>query len=84
MDKGYKALQDSILVTIANLQFIAKNTTVGNSLLIKCVIDTLEEQKKIIEHLSNCFETEKEIKNRCLFFISRKGLMNDFYHRKGD
>ena len=59
MEKGFKVLQDSISVSIDNLKFVAENTTGGNGLLLNSVIDTLQAQKKVIEYLSNCLETEK-------------------------
>lgn len=81
MEKGFKVLQDSISVSIDNLKFVAENTTGGNDLLLNSVIETLQEQKKIIEHLSNCLETEKGIKNRCFDFLIKKGLMHEFYSK---
>lgn len=81
MEKGFKVLQDSISVSIDNLKFVAENTTGGNGLLLNSVIDTLQAQKKVIEYLSNCFETEEGIKNRCLDFLCKKGLMNEFYSK---
>ena len=72
MEKGFKVLQDSISVSIDNLKFVAENTTGNNGLLINSVIDTLQAQKKVIEYLSNCLETEKGIKNRCFDFLCRK------------
>jgi hypothetical protein len=81
MEKGFKVLQDSISVSIDNLKFVAENTTGGNGLLINSVIDTLQAQKKVIEYLSNCLETEKGIKNRCFDFLCEKGLMNEFYSK---
>lgn len=65
MDKGFKVLQDSISVSIDNLKFVAENTTGNNGLLLNSVIDTLQAQKKVIEYLSNCLDTEMSIKNRC-------------------
>lgn len=79
MEKGFKVLQDSISVSIDNLKFVAENTTGNNGLLLNSVIDTLQAQKKVIEYLSNCLETEKGIKNRCFDFLCEKGLMNEFY-----
>lgn len=81
MEKGFKVLQDSISVSIDNLKFIAENTTGGNGLLLSSVIDTLQAQKKVIEYLSNCLETEMGIKNRCFDFLGKKGLMNEFYSK---
>lgn len=81
MEKGFKVLQDSISVSIDNLKFVAENTTGGNGLLLNSVIDTLQAQKKVIEYLSNCLETEKGIKNRCFDFLCEKGLMNEFYSK---
>lgn len=81
MEKGFKVLQDSISVSIDNLKFVAENTTGNNGLLINSVIDTLQAQKKVIEYLSNCLETEKGIKNRCFDFLRKKGLMNEFYSK---
>lgn len=81
MEKGFKVLQDSISVSIDNLKFVAENTTGNNGLLINSVIDTLQAQKKVIEYLSNCLETEKGIKNRCFDFLCNKGLMNEFYSK---
>lgn len=81
MEKGFKVLQDSISVSIDNLKFVAENTTGGNGLLVNSVIETLQAQKKVIEYLSNCLETEKGIKNRCFDFLSKKGLMNEFYSK---
>lgn len=72
MEKGFKILQDSISVSIDNLKFVAENTTGGNGLLVNSVIETLQEQKKIIEYLSNCLETEKGIKNRCFDFLCKR------------
>lgn len=81
MEKGFKVIQDSISVSIDNLKFVAENTTGNNGLLINSVIDTLQAQKKVIEYLSNCLETEKGIKNRCFVFLCKKGLMNEFYSK---
>lgn len=81
MDKGFKVLQDSISVSIDNLKFVAENTTGNNGLLLNSVIDTLQAQKKVIEYLSNCLESEKGIKNRCFDFLCNKGLMNEFYSK---
>ena len=61
MQKGFKVLQDSISVSIDNLKFVAENTTGNNGLLLNSVIDTLQAQKKVIEYLSNCLETEKKV-----------------------
>lgn len=58
MQKGFKVLQDSISVSIDNLKFVAENTTGNNGLLLNSVIDTLQAQKKVIEYLSNCLDTE--------------------------
>ena len=81
MEKGFKVLQDSISVSIDNLKFVAENTTGNNGLLINSVIDTLQAQKKVIEYLSNCLETEKGIKNRCFDFLHKKCLMNEFFSK---
>ena len=81
MQKGFKILQDSISVSIDNLNFIAGNTTGNNGLLLNSVIDTLQAQKKVIEYLSNCLDTEMGIKNRCFDFLCKKGLMNEFYSK---
>ena len=81
MQKGFKILQDSILVSIDNLKFVAENTIGNNGLLLNSVIDTLTAQKKVIEYLSNCLDTEMSIKNRCFDFLYKKGLMNEFYSK---
>ena len=81
MEKGFKVLQDSISVSIDNLKFVAENTADNNGLLLNSVIDTLEAQKKVIEYLSNCLETEKGFKNPCFDFLCKKGLMNEFYSK---
>lgn len=81
MQKGFKVLQDSISVSIDNLKFVAENTTGNNGLLLNSVIDTLQAQKKVIEYLSNCLDTEMSIKNRCFDFLVKKGLMNEFYSK---
>lgn len=81
MEKGFKVLQDSISVSIDNLKFVAEKTTGGNGLLINSVIETLQAQKKVIEYLSNCLETERGIKNHCFDFLHKKGLMNEFYSK---
>lgn len=81
MQKGFKVLQDSISVSIDNLKFVAENTTGNNGLLLNSVIDTYTAQKKVIEYLSNCLDTEISIKNRCFDFICKKGLMNEFYNQ---
>lgn len=81
MQKGFKVLQDSISVSIDNLKFVAENTTGNNGLLLNSVIDTLQAQKKVIEYLSNCLDTEMSIKNRCFDFLYKKGLMNEFYSK---
>lgn len=81
MEKGLKVLQDSINVSVDALKFVAEQTTGDNGLLLNSVIETLQAQKKIIEHLSNCLETEKGIKNRCFVYLCNKGLMNDFYSK---
>lgn len=81
MQKGFKVLQDCISVSIDNLKFVAENTTGNNGLLLNSAIDTLQAQKKVIEYLSNCLDTEKGIKNRCFDFLCEKGLMNEFYSK---
>lgn len=81
MEKGFKVLQDSINVSIDNLKFVAEQTTGNNSLLLNSVIETLQAQKKVIEYLSNCLDTEMSIKNRCFDFLCKKGLMNEFYSK---
>ena len=81
MEKGFKVLQDSINVSVDSLKFVAEQTTVNNGLLLNSVIETLQAQKKVLEYLSNCFETEKGIKNRCFDYLCNKGLMNDFYSK---
>ena len=81
MEKAFKALQDSINVSVDNLKFVAEQTTGDNGLLLNSVIETLQAQKKVIVYLSNCLETEKGIKNRCFDYLGNKGLMNDFYSK---
>ena len=81
MEKGFKVLQDSINVSVDNLKFIAEQTTGNNGLLLDSVIETLQAQKKVIEYLSSCLETEKGIKKRCFDYLCNKGLMNDFYSK---
>lgn len=81
MEKGFKILLDSINVSVDNLKFVAEQTTGNNGLLLNLVIETLQTQKKVIEYLSNCLETEKGIKNRCFDFLCKKGLMNEFYNK---
>lgn len=81
MQKCFKVLQDSISVSIDNLKFVAENTTGNNGLLLNSVIDTLQAQKNVIEYISNCLNTEISIKNRCFDFLSKKGLMNEFYSK---
>lgn len=81
MEKGFKVLQDSINVSIDNLKFAAEQTTGNNGLLLNSVIETLQAQKKVIEYLSNCLDTEIGIKNRCFDFLCKKGLMNEFYSK---
>lgn len=81
MQKGFKVLQNSISVSIDSLKFVAENTTGNNGLLLSSVIDTLQAQKKVIEHLSNCLDNEMSIKNRCFDFLYEKGLMNEFYSK---
>ena len=81
MQKNFKVLLDSISVSIDSLKFVAENTTGKNVLLLECVIDTLQAQKKVIEYLSNCLDTEMSIKNRCFDFLGEKGLMNEFYSK---
>lgn len=81
MEKGFKVLQDSINVSVDNLKFVAEQTTGNNGLLLNSVIETLQAQKKVIEYLSNCLETEKGIKNRCFGYLCNKGLINDFYSK---
>lgn len=81
MEKGFKVLQDSLNVSVDNLKFVAEQTTGNNGLLLNSVIETLQAQKKVIEYLSNCLETEKGIKNRCFDYLSNKGLINDFYSK---
>lgn len=81
MEKGFKVLQDSISVSIDNLKFVAEKTTGCNGLLVNSVIETLQAQKKVIEYLSNCLDTETAIKNRCLDFLCKKGLINEFYSK---
>ena len=79
MEEGFKVLQDSINVSVDNLKFVAEQTTDDNGLLLNSIIETLQAQKKVIEYLSNCLETEKGIKNRCFEYLCNKGLINDFY-----
>lgn len=81
MEKGFKVLQDSLNVSVDNLKFVAEQTTGNNGLLLNSVIETLQAQKKVIEYLSNCLDTEMSIKNRCFDFLCKKGLMNDFYSK---
>ena len=81
MQEICKVLQDSISVSIDNLKLVAENTTGNNGLLLNSVIDTIEAQKKVIEYLSNCLDTEMGIKNRCFDFLCKKGLMNEFYSK---
>ena len=81
MEKGFKVLQDSINVSVDNLKFVTEQTTGDNGLLLTSVIETLQAQKKVIEYLSNCLETEKGIKNRCFDYLCNKGLMTDFYSK---
>ena len=81
MQKGFKVLQDSISVSIDNLKSVAEDTTGTSWLLLNSVIDTLQAQKKVIEYLSNCLDTEMGIKNRCFDFLCKKGLMNEFYSK---
>lgn len=81
MQKGFKVLQDSISVSIDNLKFVAKNTTCNNGLLLNSIVDSLQAQKKVIEYLSNCLDTEMSIKSRCFDFLCKKGLMNEFYSK---
>ena len=64
MEKGFKVLQDSLNVSVDNLKFVAEQTTGNNGLLLNSVIETLQAQKKVIEYLSNCLETEKGIKKQ--------------------
>lgn len=81
MEKGFKIIQDSIDVSVDTLNFVAEQTTGDNGLILNSVIKTLQAQKKVIEYLSNCLETERGIKNRCFDYLSNKGLMNDFYSK---
>ena len=81
MQKGFKVLQDSISVSIDSLNFVAENTTGNNGLLLSYIIDTLQAQKKVIEYLSDCLDTEMSIKIRCFDFLCEKGLMNEFYNK---
>lgn len=81
MQEGFKLLRDSISVSIDNLEFVAENTTGCNGLLVKSVIEILQAQKKVIDYLSNCLDTEMGIKNRCFDFLRKKGLMNEFYSK---
>ena len=81
MQKGFKVLQDSINVSVDNLKFVTEQTTGNNGLLLNSVIEMLQAQKKVIEYLSNCLDTETSIKNRCFDFLCKKGLMNEFYSK---
>lgn len=81
MQKGFKILKDSVSVSIDKLKFVEEQTEGNNGLLLNSVIDTLQAQQKVVEYLSNCFETEMGIKNRCLDFICKKGLMKEFYSK---
>lgn len=81
MQKGFKVLQDSVSVSIDSLKFISENITGNSGLLLNSVADTLQAQKKVIEYLSNCFDNEMALKNRCFDFICKKGLMNEFYSK---
>lgn len=81
MQKSFKVLQDSISVSIDNLKYVAEKTTGGEGLLVNSVIETLQAQKKVIEYLSNCLDTEISIKNRCFDFLGKKDLINEFYSK---
>lgn len=81
MEKGFKVLQDSINVSVDSLKFVAEQTTGNNGLLVNSVIETLQAQKKVIDYLSNCLDTEMSIKNRCFDYLCNKGLMNEFYSK---
>lgn len=81
MQKGFKDLQDSISVSIDTLKSVAENTTDDNRLVLDSAINTLKAQRKVIEYLSNCLDTEMSIKNRCFDFLCKKGLINEFYSK---
>lgn len=81
MENCFKVIRDSINVSIDNLKFVSEETTGNNGLLLNSVIETLQAQKKAIEYLSKCLDTEKSIKNRCFDFLCKKGLMNEFYSK---
>lgn len=72
MQNRFKVLQDSIDVSVDSLKLVAEQTTGNNGLLLNSVIETLQAQKKVIEHLSNCLDTEMSIKNRCFNFLCKK------------
>lgn len=81
MDENFNKLTESLKITESNVRYAAKVTGNDTGLLLTACGDTIHAQMKMIEYLSVKFETEKSIKNRCLYFISNKGLLDEFYQK---
>lgn len=82
MDKAIEILLKSIKVSTENLQYIAKNTTGPNGMLLNSVIDTLKAQTLVIKTISCKLDEETAKKNRALDFICKKGFITEFYKTK--
>lgn len=82
MDKAIEILLKSIKVLTENLQYIAKNTTGPNGMLLNSVIDTLKAQTLVIKTISCKLDEETAKKNRALDFICKKGFITEFYKTK--
>lgn len=81
MDENFKKLAESLKITESNLRYAAKYTGNETGLLLESCADTIQAQMKMVKYLSVKFETEKSIKNKAFDFLSKKGLMYEFYHK---
>jgi hypothetical protein len=81
MDENFKKLAESLKITEQNVRYAARYTGNETGLLLESCADTMQAQMKMIEYLSVKFGTEKSIKDRAFDFISKKGLMGEFYQK---
>lgn len=81
MNESFKKLAESLNITEQSIRYAARYTGNETGLLLESCADTIQAQMKMIEYLSVKFETEKSIKNRALYFISKKGLTDEFYQK---
>ena len=82
MEKAIEILLKSIKVSTENLQYIAKETTGTNGMLLNSVIDVLKAQTLVIKTISCKLDSEKAKKNRALDFICSRGLAHEFCNQK--